>query len=143
MDQGAPAGWKLLEMNDPFQLANGPFFYADPFAPTADEPFRMGFRVNPHNCNFAGSCHGGVIAAFLDIALGQSALRASGQEHAPTMTLTVDYLRAAMPGEWLESRVRILRTTRSVGFCDATLIGPNGTVARASGVFKFPSRVEK
>jgi uncharacterized protein (TIGR00369 family) len=137
-DGAAGEGWAVLHPEDRFNEANGPFF-ADPvFEGTASEPARIGFRVRGHNCSFAGTCHGGVIASALDIALGHSAQAASGASHAPTISLSVDFLAAAKEGDWLESRVRILRTTRSLVFADGTLVGPDGPVARASGVFKIP-----
>jgi len=132
----APPGWRALRPEDPFNQKNGPFYIADPFDGNETEPARIGFRVQPHNCNYTGTCHGGVLAAVLDIALGQSVQRAVQAGFAPTMSLSVDYMRPATPGEWLESRVRVLKVTRSAVFCDALLVGPNGNVARAGGLFK-------
>jgi acyl-coenzyme A thioesterase PaaI-like protein len=137
--EAPPSGWRPLELSDPFNETNGPFYIADPFTGSELEPVRIGFRILQHNCSFAGVAHGGVLASVLDIALGQSVQAASGQGHSPTMSLVVDFMRRADLGEWLESRVRLLRMTRSVAFCDATLLGPHGPVARGSGVFKLPS----
>lgn len=136
---GAPEGWRQLDLGDPFLARIGPLFIADNFAGSADEPARFGIRIEAHHCSFAGAGHGGLIASVLDIALGRSTTALCEVPHAPTVTLTVDFLRAAMVGDWLESRVRILRRTRSMVFCDGTLIGPSGVVARANAVFKLPS----
>jgi acyl-coenzyme A thioesterase PaaI-like protein len=59
---------------------------------------------------------------------------------APTISLNVEYLAAAALGEWIESRVQVLRTTRSLAFVDAMLVGPKGNVAKASAIFKLPSQ---
>lgn len=131
-----PSGWRELRPDDPFNARNGPFYLADPFDATELEPLRIGFRVEPHNCSYAGTCHGGILAAVLDIALGQAVQKAMCAEHAPTISLVVDFMRPAGRSEWLESRVRVLKLTRSAGFCDGLLVGPSGNVARASGVFK-------
>jgi uncharacterized protein (TIGR00369 family) len=136
-DISAPAGWTMVPYEDHFQEVNGPYFLADAFEPTEEEPLRFGFRVGPHNCNFAGTCHGGMIAASLDIVMGRSMAKATGAEHAPTVSMTVDFMRAGRPGDWIESRVRILRKTRSMVFVDATLVGPGGVVARGNAVFKL------
>jgi acyl-coenzyme A thioesterase PaaI-like protein len=136
-----PEGWTVLHPEDPFNQANGPFFLNEDFDGGAEEPARLGFRVGPHNCSFTGLCHGGVIASALDNALGQSAQAASGAAHAPTISLSVDFVSAAGEGDWLESRVRIIRKTRSLIFADALLLGPAGLVARASGIFKPPKQV--
>jgi uncharacterized protein (TIGR00369 family) len=138
-----PAGWRALDLNDPFLDRIGPMFIADPFAGDEIEPARFGVRIEPHQCNFAGICHGGLIASVLDIALGRGMAALHDGAHAPTVTLTVDYLRAAKLGDWLESRVRILRRTRSMIFCDAVLLGPDGAVARGNAVFKLPSSASR
>ena len=138
-EEGPPPGWRTIELDDPFNDRNGPFYIADPFDGGELEPARIGLRILRHNCSFAGVAHGGVLASVLDIALGQSIQTASGHRHTPTMSLVVDFMRKADLGDWLESRVRLLRMTRSVAFCDATLLGPHGPVARGSGVFKLPS----
>jgi acyl-coenzyme A thioesterase PaaI-like protein len=101
----------MLPYEDVYQEQNGPYFLADPFDATEIEPMRFAFRVGKHNCSFAGICHGGMIAATLDIATGRSMARLCGVPHAPTVSMSVDFLRAAKLGDWIESRVRILRRT--------------------------------
>jgi|SRR6185312_9755183 len=131
--------WFALHEEDPFNQTNGPIFVDHSFVGTETEPARVGFRVGSQNCSFAGACHGGIIASVLDIALGHCAQVSSGVPHTPTISLNVDFLSAAAEGEWLESRVRIVRQTRRLLFADALLVGPNATVARATAVFKIPS----
>lgn len=134
----APAGWRRIERHDPFLDVNGPLFIADPFAANDEEPARFGFRVSARSCNFTGTLHGGLTAALLDMAMGMGMQHAVKVGVAPTVSLTVDYMRAAIAGDWLESRIRLLRQTRSMVFCDGLLIGPKGPIARGSGVFKLP-----
>ncbi len=136
----APAGWREFVVDDAFQIHNGPLFLADPFDGTDEEPLRLGFRVAEKHCGFPGMCHGGMIAMVLDNALGRSVQKACGVDGAPTISLQVDYLSAAKLGEWIESRVRVLRKTRSLAFVDATLVGSKGIVAKASGIFKLASQ---
>ncbi|MGV3769708.1 MAG: PaaI family thioesterase [Sphingobium phenoxybenzoativorans] len=138
----APAGWRVKAGADidPFQRLNGPFYIADPFTPDAMEAMRLGFRVGPQNCSYSGYAHGGWLSSILDVSLGQNVQAGCAVSHAPTISLTVDFMRAAQPGDWLESRVRLLRVTRSMAFCDGVLVGPDGNVARANGVFKLPSQ---
>ncbi len=134
---GMPQGWRILHDDDPFNRTNGPFFSSVDLALENDEPARVGLFIRAENCNMNGACHGGMISTALDIALGHSVQVGCGTNSNPTITLTVDFMRAGLSGEWLESRTRLLRVTRSVAFCDGVLIGPSGTVARASGIFKL------
>jgi acyl-coenzyme A thioesterase PaaI-like protein len=139
-DNEAPPGWTILHPEDPFNQTNGPFFVSEDFQGGEEEPARLGFRVRPHNCSFAGFCHGAVLASVLDNALGHCVQVASGAAHTPTISLNVDFVSAAAEGEWLESRVRIIRKTRSLVFADAVLLGECGITARASGIFKLPKQ---
>lgn len=137
---GVPHGWRVLHAEDPFNGITGPFFSAVDLSLEEGEPARIGLFIQAKNCNMNGACHGGMISTALDIALGHSVAVACNTTSNPTITLTVDFMRAGLECEWLESRTRLLRVTRSVAFCDGILIGPSGTVARASGVFKLPSK---
>ncbi len=138
-----PEGWREFVVDDEFQIHNGPLFLADPFEGTEEEPLRLGFRVAEKHCGFPGMCHGGMIAMVLDNALGRSVQKGCGVDGAPTISLQVDFISAAKLGDWVESRVRLLRKTRSLAFVDATLIGPKGIVAKASGIFKLPTQAPK
>lgn len=135
----APDGWREFIVDDAFQTHNGPLFIADPFEASEEEPLRLGFRVAERHCGFPGICHGGMIATVLDNAVGRSVQKSCGVDGAPTISLHIEYLNAARQGDWVESRVRMLRKTRSLAFVDALLVGPKGPVAKASGIFKLPS----
>ena len=53
-----------------------------------------------------------------------------------TVSATVDFLAPALAGNWLEGRVQVLRTTRSLIFVQGTLTLEGGTVLRTSGILK-------
>ncbi|CAN5408053.1 PaaI family thioesterase [soil metagenome] len=132
------ASWQTWDQGDPFEAANTRIFRATAFEPSEEELVRIGCRILPANCNFLGGGHGGFIATLLDIAMGRNVLAATGTEGAPTVSMTIDFLRGAAAGDWLESRARLLRRTRRLAFSDAVLIGPKGIVARGNGVFAIP-----
>lgn len=98
---------------------------------------RIGFRIEQRNCNMLGMAHGGLIAALLDIAMGRNAWSVA-ERPAPTINLTIDFVRAAQLGEWLESRCRVIRKSRRLVFCDGMLLGDKGVVARGNGIFAIP-----
>ena len=137
----ADQDWEPWNYGDPFEAANGVIFRSRTFVPTEEERVRIGFRVRPENCNFLGGCHGGLIASLVDIAMGRNVIAATGVAGAPTMSMTVDFVRGSAAGDWLESRVRIVRQARSVVFCDTLLIGAAGIIARGNGVFSLPRTV--
>ena len=131
--------WEAWTMGCPFEKENGTVYRLKGFEPTKDEFVRIGFRVREQNCNFRGGCHGGWIATLCDIAMGRNVHAVVGETGTPTMSMTVDFVRGAVAGDWLESRARVVRRTRRVIFMEASLIGPKGEVAHCSGLFAAPN----
>ena len=138
---GAPDdSWEPWTMGCPFEGTNGIVWRVRDFVPAEDEYVRIGFRAAEENCNFRGGCHGGWISTLCDISMGRNVHAAlDGQTDTPTMSMTVDFVRGAVAGDWLESRARVVRRTRRVVFVETRLIGPKGVVARASGLFATPN----
>ncbi|HVY86967.1 MAG TPA: PaaI family thioesterase [Caulobacterales bacterium] len=130
------ADWTAMEFGA-FEAITGPFFTSSKdLGP--EEPFRIGFRVEPKHCNASLACHGGMIATFVDMALGLAMRAATKLEGpSPTMSMTIDFLGGAVAGDWIESRARMIHATYRTAFCDVVAIGPNGPVARANGIFRL------
>jgi len=129
--------WEIWDKDDPFEAINGAVYRNIHFKPDGMELTRIGFRVEQKNCNMLGMAHGGMLAALIDIAMGRNAWSVA-ERPAPTINLTVDFVRAAQLGEWLESRCRVVRKSRRLVFCDGLLLGDKGVVARGNGIFAIP-----
>lgn len=104
----------------------------------------IGLRVADAHCNSRGFLHGGVLTALADNAMGLSYHEArmltlgSGEEKvgAVTVSLSVDFLASARPGDWLQVTPRVLKAGRSIGFVDAAVTANDETIARASAIFR-------
>lgn len=97
----------------------------------------IGFRVASAHCNGRGFLHGGVIAALADNAMGLSCGAALGATKGlVTVGLTVDYLAAGQPGQWVQVEPRVIRAGRSLGFVDALVTADGAPIARASATFR-------
>lgn len=132
---GGPA-WAALDNPGPFTEMVGPVFVRFEEL-ESDEPARFGFRVEERHCNLRQVCHGGMIATFIDIALARGMMAAQGYfSPAPTISMAVDYLAPARLGDWIESRVRIVKMTRKLCFVEATCVGSEGPVVRANAIYK-------
>lgn len=128
--------WELLDNCSPFTGSVGPLFMRRDGL-EAGEPMRFGFRVQSRHCNLRQTCHGGMIATFLDVVLARGLIAHQGYfSTMPTISMSVDYLAAARLGDWIESRVRVLKATRNLYFVEATCVGPEGAVVRANGIYK-------
>ena len=97
------------------------------------------FEVRPPHCNGRGMLHGGVLSALCDNAMGLSLGHVLGHK-APqivTVSLTVDFVSSAKPGDIVTIAPRVLRAASGVSFCDALVThGESEIVARASASFR-------
>ena len=70
----------------------------------------LALQTEDRHANHRGTVQGGVLSTFADFALGRAieADAEDGKDRA-TVSLTVDYLKPAMPGDFIESRTRVDR----------------------------------
>ena len=132
-----PGDWLPLSFDDPFCRHVGPLL----MLMTGDdqEPVRFGMEVTDRHCNRLGFCHGGMLATFMDLALGYCAATAAGHTWGgPTVDLKIDFLRAAERGEWIESRVTTEHHSRSLMFVRGSILAGSGIVAVGTAIFKQP-----
>lgn len=142
-DLDPPDGFHQLDLSrDSFGALAGPFFARlSSSAEVGVSPLRLGFRVMPKHANPGGFCHGGMLMTAMDLALGQAVLHvAPDPGFTPTVTMGHDFLSAAKVGDWLESRVDLVHTTRRSGFANGVLIGPSGPVLRSNALFRLSAR---
>ncbi|WP_336967484.1 PaaI family thioesterase [Sphingobium aromaticiconvertens] len=136
---GPPSGmeWTHLLTAGEFIDASGPI-YMTRDGLDADEPIRFGMRIGRHHCNGLDVCHGGMLATFLDTAMANGLLETGGiARNLPTINMALDYLAPAQLGDWVESRVAVLRRTRKLGFVQAILRTDRGIVIRGNAVFRI------
>ena len=78
--------------------------------------------------------HGGVLAAFADIA-GHAAIAVRLRHGVPTIDMRVDYLRPAA-GAFLIATATVVKLGRMIGLTDVKIVDPNGKlVVTARGAF--------
>lgn len=103
-------GWKLVSI--------------DPEAGTIE----VSFTATEQFLNPAGDVQGGFLAAMLDDTLGPALVATLGEgEWAPTIQLSVQFLRPAKPGE-LIGHGRVVRRGRDVAFLAAESRSGGGDV---------------
>ena len=128
-----PAGFVRLQMRpNPYIDACGPLY-----GKRDGEQLVLGLRVEPRHCNPAGSCHGGMLGTLADMLLVVGANVGSGQQrYMLTVNLSCDFIGPAPEGSWIEGRLEVLRTTRSLVFCQGQLVADGQPVLRFSGITK-------
>ena len=86
----------------------------------------------PEHCNGGGIVHGGFLAALLDTTTGWAVhARVPEGVAAPHVQLSVQYVRAAVPGTTLVCRGRASAVGRRVGSTDAEITQGGRVIARA------------
>ncbi len=133
--------WKKLDnVGGPFLELAGPVF-STAVGLRDDEPIRYGLRILKHHCNMRMVCHGGMLATFMDFSLARGATEGLMiRTGTPTMNLSLDYLSPASLGDWIETRVSILRRSKRTAFMQAILLGPECPVMRGSAIYKLPNQ---
>lgn len=140
--------WLPTDNGGPFTDHSATFYYAWEANGEGNEaegdrtvPPRFGFRVEPVHCNLRPTCHGGMLATFVDVVMAKAIiLTGPPRTSVPTVNLSIDYLAPAPLGAWVEAIVRIDRLTSTLAFTHVTLHVGETMILRASAVYRiYPS----
>lgn len=129
-----PTGFRELTEASGFAAANGPWFEK-----IEDGRSIRGFLPGPQHANAFGIVHGGMLAAFLDSAMGVSVWQTL-QRRAVTLTLSLDYLGPARIGDWLEAVGEVVGHDEHMAQVRGRLYGPRHQVLGGLGAFALLSR---
>lgn len=118
----------------------------DPWEPilmrrVAGEKVILGVEAREAHCNARGLIHGGLIAALADNAMGHSCAEALvGKGAKPngllTVSLSVDYIGVAKPGQWMAFDTTYTKTGRTLCFAQLFATADGEVIARADAKFK-------
>ena len=134
VERQPPEGFTLSRGRGPFSTRNGPFYDR-----RTEAGIERGLYVLDRHCNSFGLMHGGMIATFLDGLLAAQAHHASGKVGV-TIQLSIDYLRMAREGDWLQGDAHATRKAGELVFVEGRVFTSAGDVARAHAIFKLMSR---
>ena len=126
-----PDGFAVFPEQGPFLEHIGPIHVRhEPGGPV------LGIRTEQRHANHRGTIQGGLLATFADFALGRAiaANAEDGRERA-TVSLGVDYLAPARPGDWIEARAQVDRVGGTLSFAGCTLTAGDRVIARARSVW--------
>ena len=126
-----PDGFAPFPNQGPFLEAIGPVHVRE----DGDE-LVLGLRAEERHANHRGTVQGGLLSTLADFALGRAieADAGDGKDRA-TVSLTVDFLKPARPGAWIESRTRVDRVGGTLAFADCSLTVEGREVVRARAVW--------
>src|SRR4051812_3200165 len=126
-----PDGFVPFENQGPFLEHIGPVHVRQ-----EDEELVFGIRAEDRHANHRGTVQGGMLSTFADFALGRAIeADADDDKERATVSLTVDFLKPAKPGDWIESRARVDRVGGTLAFADCSLEVDGREVVRARAVW--------
>ncbi|MDG2521237.1 PaaI family thioesterase [Caulobacter segnis] len=111
------------------------------YARVLEDRVLIGLEVRAPHANSRGMLHGGLIAGLVDNAMGLSCgqvLAAQGIAAGGlvTVSLNVDYLGLAKPGQWLVFDTHFLKPGKTLCFAEAGVTADGAAIARARASFK-------
>jgi uncharacterized protein (TIGR00369 family) len=126
-----PDGFAPFPGQGPFLEHIGPIFVRE-----GDGELVLGLKTEERHANHRGTVQGGLLSTFADFALGRAieADADDGKDRA-TVSLTVDFLKPARPGDWIESRTRVDRVGSTLAFADCSLSAGDREIVRARAVW--------
>lgn len=126
-----PDGFVPYENQGPFLEHIGPIHVRE----GADE-LVLGLRTEERHANHRGTIQGGLLSTFADFALGRAIEQdADDDKERATVSLTVDFLRPAQPGDWIESHTRVDRVGGTLAFADCSLTVEGREIVRSRAVW--------
>ena len=122
-----PEGFAPFEMQGPFLEHVGPILERDG---------TFGLLVSDQHTNHRGTIQGGLLSTFVDFAMGRAieSDAEDGKDRA-TVSLTVDYLKPAQPGDWVEAHTRVERVGGTLSFADCSLVVGDKEIVRGRAVW--------
>lgn len=127
-----PEGFAPADRNAPFTIANGPFFEKI----SDDNKLVRAFYVEPKHLNSIKFAHGGMLMTFADSALAAAVFHETGRR-CVTIKMNSEFLRPAREGDWVESDVEVIRSTRTVVFVRGSLKVGQKAIFKADGIFHY------
>ena len=126
-----PDGFVPFPDQGPFLESLGPIQVLE-----GSDELILALLVQERHTNHRGTVQGGVLTSFADFALGRAieADADDGRDRA-TVSLTVDFLKPVMPGDWVQSRTRVERVGSTLAFADCALAVQDREVVRARAVW--------
>jgi uncharacterized protein (TIGR00369 family) len=129
-----PPDFKEIAGSAGFAAANGPWFEK-----IEDGRAIRGFLPGPQHANALGIVHGGMLAAFLDSAMGTAVWHAL-KRRAVTLRLSLDYLGPGRIGDWMQAEGEVVSHDEHVAQVRGRLYGPRHEVLAGLGAFALLSR---
>lgn len=132
-----PDGYRERIYNSDFTTLCGPFYEKI----ENGKQVELAVRITKKHSNLRGITHGGFLMTLADSAIGDAVVEAYNNEIGlATVSLTSEFFKPAVIGDWLVARVTVQRQGRRIAFADCFLYVNEQKIFHASGVFAILER---
>ncbi|MDR2188138.1 MAG: PaaI family thioesterase [Azonexus sp.] len=127
-----PPGFELMPPFGPFHQLSGPIYVKK-----TEDGFTIGLLVEEKHRNAGQMVHGGMLAMLADTACTWAS-KHSRQPVRRVLTshLSVGFTGNAVPGDWLEARVQVVKSGRRVVFSNCFIWSREKCIAHATAQFQ-------
>jgi acyl-coenzyme A thioesterase PaaI-like protein len=126
-----PPGFARMNWFQGFGRQIGPLYERD----GPDGSYIRAFLVADHHTNGMKNCHGGMLMAFADMALGHAVTKRTNRFWV-TVRMVTDFLDAAHVGDWVEGTGEIAAIDDDFFTVQGRIWTGDRPVMTATGVFK-------
>lgn len=134
MDYFQRDGWELVPDRG-FGQHVGPFWTR-----RRAGQLEFGVQLAERHQNGLGRTHGGLLATLADSTLGWTIMHTlDGRAPGVTIQLELQFIDAALPGDFVIASARVLRRTRYLAFAEGSLQVGDRIVLRANGIWRLPA----
>ena len=102
-----------------------------------DANYEFEVEVKEIHLNKGKIAHGGFLSTIADTGMGTAAHQTTGNKKCVTISLDIKFISAALPGEILKGKVRILKRTNSLVFVNCEIRNEKTIITASSGVWKI------
>ena len=127
----ATQGWRAMRNND---MPSG---IGALWAKRDGDSWRYGMLTTDRHANPQGALHGGMLMTFADHALGLYVWEAAKRVPNVTIQFNMHFLAAVTPGDFVELRGEVTRTTRGLVFVRGILSAGDTDVAAVDGIWRI------
>jgi acyl-coenzyme A thioesterase PaaI-like protein len=126
-----PAGYERMNWFQGFGRQIGPLYERI----NPDKTYTRAFLVSEAHTNGMKNCHGGMLMAFADMALGH-AISLEENRYWVTVRMVTDFVDAAQIGDWIEGTGHIAGRDDDIYTVTGRIWCGDRTVMTATGIFK-------
>jgi uncharacterized protein (TIGR00369 family) len=102
-----------------------------------DHSYEFFIEVQSIHLNTGKIAHGGFLSTIADTGMGTAAHKIAGNKRCVTINLNVKFISAALLGDKLLGKIKILKKTNTLIFINCDISNKKDIVASASGTWKI------